>query len=205
MHIEFLVEELSAEITLLNLLPKLFGEGITYNIITFQGKNDLLAKLPNRLLGYSYWIPDDYRIVVLVDEDRQDCLVLKADLERYAVQTGFSTKSNPGIDGSFVVLNRIAIEELEAWFFGDVEAMCQAFPRLNPNLGKQANYRHPDQITGGTWERLERLLQLKGYYRAGMPKTEVADKVSQFMVPENNRSPSFKVFLEGLASLQHNA
>ena len=53
MHIEFLVEERSAEAALQNLLPRIFGSVATFTIHPYQGKPDLLKKLPIRLKGYS--------------------------------------------------------------------------------------------------------------------------------------------------------
>ena len=81
MHIEFLVEEPSAEAALRNLVPKILGSGVEFRVIRFQGKQDLLSRLPGLLKGYRRWITADWRIVVLVDEDRQDCRELKAELE----------------------------------------------------------------------------------------------------------------------------
>ena len=40
------------------------------------------------------------------------------------------------------------IEELEAWFFGDIAAIHAAYPRISIHLGGRANYRDPDAITG---------------------------------------------------------
>ncbi len=114
MHIEFLVEELSMKEALRNLLPKILGETITFDIHPYQGKNNLLSKLPYRLRGYKSWLPDEHRIVILVDEDREDCKLLKEKLETIAIDAGFSTKASVGIKQKFQVLNRIAIEELEA-------------------------------------------------------------------------------------------
>nr|WP_234300871.1 DUF4276 family protein [Sphaerospermopsis aphanizomenoides] len=99
-----------------NILPKIWGENISFDIHTFQGKTDLLSKLPNRLKGYKSWLPDDHRIVVLVDEDREDCKLLKEKLEKIAIDAGFITKTSAGVNQKFQVLNPIAIEELEAWF-----------------------------------------------------------------------------------------
>lgn len=90
---------------------------------------------------------------------------------------------------------------MEAWFFGDVEALAAAFPRLSKNLARQKPYRQPDAIIGGTWETLEKLLQRKGYYREGLAKIEVARKVAQHMSPERNRSRSFQVFRQALLEL----
>ena len=73
MHLEFFVEEESAERLLQGLLPKVLGRSDSFFAHVFQGKPDLLDKLPARLKGYQTWLPPDWRIVVLVDEDRQDC------------------------------------------------------------------------------------------------------------------------------------
>jgi hypothetical protein len=79
-------------------------------------------------------MPSDYRIVVIVDEDRQDCLDIKGRLEEAAQQAGLVTRSTGEQPGGFQVLNRIAIEELEAWFFGDPEAIKAAYRRyLQPS------------------------------------------------------------------------
>ncbi len=128
MRIEFLVEEPSAEAALTNLVPKIVGRNVPFRIHPYQGKQDLLGKLTQRLRGYARWLPGDWRIVVLVDRDRQDCKALKERLERSARDAGLHTKTMSGPDGPFQVLNRLAIEELEAWFFGDVEALVAAFP-----------------------------------------------------------------------------
>lgn len=93
------------------------------------------------------------------------------------------------------------IEELEAWFFGDVEAICQAYPKVSPNLAKQQQYRDPDGIKGGTWEALERVLQKAGYHPGGLEKYKASSDISQYMNPESNRSKSFQVFYQGLLEI----
>src|SRR5437867_11567642 len=106
MHLEFLVEEPSAEAALTILIPKIVAEAVTFSIHTHQGKRDLLAKLPGRLKGYKAWLPDDWRIVVLIDRDSEDCAHLKAKLERIAKEADFITKSAVGGTNYFHVLNR---------------------------------------------------------------------------------------------------
>jgi len=201
MHVEFLVEEPSAEAALQNLLPKIFGDVATFTIHPYQGKIDLLKKLPIRLKGYSYWLLEDWRIVILMDADDDDCLELKSRLERIAQDAGLVTKSAVPPGQQFQVLNRLAVEELEAWFFGDIEALNAAYPRVSPTLGQRAKYRNPDAITGGTWEALERLLQRLNYFPEGLPKITMARKVSRHMNPARNRSRSFQVFREGLLAI----
>lgn len=198
MHIEFLLEEPSAEAALTALLPKILSDDVSFHFNVFEGKPDLLGKLRVLLKGFRQWLPDDWRIMVLVDEDREDCLQLKADLEAAAHEAGFVTKSGAPPNGSFQVVNRLAIEELEAWFFGDVEAIRKAYPRVSKTLQYRAGYRDPDAIAGGTQEALARLLKRARYYRERLPKTAVAQKIAPHMEPTRNTSRSFQVFVEGL-------
>ena len=198
MRIEFFLEEPSAKAALNAILPKILSPDVICNFYVFEGKQDLLKELPGRLKGYSNWLPDDWRIIVLVDEDREDCRELKEKLERIAHDAGFVTKSNATSGYDFQVVNRLAVEELEAWFFGDVEALRQAYPRIPVNLQSKAKYRNPDAIRGGTYEALERLLIRENYYRRQIHKPTVAQNIAPHMEPDRNRSKSFQVFVEGL-------
>ncbi len=151
MEIDFFVEEPSAEEALKWLLPTMLREDIVFRILSHQGKADLLKKLPARLRGMKWKFDrNDYLIVVLIDEDRQDCRLLKQELESIALDARLSTKSSPDPDGSFQVLNRIAVEELEAWFFGDLDALRTAYPSIPQTLMQRAGFRDPDAIGGGT-------------------------------------------------------
>jgi len=93
------------------------------------------------------------------------------------------------------------VEELEAWFFGDVLAIHQAYPRVSPALAKKSAYRDPDAIKGGTWEAMERELKMAGYFKSGLAKIKAARAISANMVPSRNRSRSFQVFLSGLLDI----
>ena len=145
--------------------------------------------------------PDDYKIIVLVDRDCDDCYELKKEMEEIAKEAGLVTKTEN--QSSFQVVNRIAIEEIEAWFFGDIPAMIKAFPRIPRYLNKKEKYRNPDAITNGTSESLKRLLSRKGYYKNinYLPKIEVAEKISKFMEPCKNTSKSFQVFRDALREI----
>ncbi len=201
MHIEFLVEEASLTITLEHILKKILSKSITFKIHDFRGKYQLLKKLPYRLQGYKQWIPDDWKIVILIDEDREDCLGLKKKLENIAQQVGFITKTSQKQGQDFQVLNRIIIEELEAWFFGDINALCQAYPKISPNLGNKKAYREPDKIQGGTWEALERVLKQAGYNQGGLEKYKAASNIAPYLNPQANKSQSFQVFYQGLLTM----
>lgn len=156
-----------------------------------------MKKLPQRLKGYRSWLPDDWRIVVLCDRDNDDCQDLKKKLENQVILSGFTTKSSTSSQ-QFTVLNRIAIEELEAWFLGDATAICQAYPKVPQRFTKRTRYRDPDAVKGGTWEALEALLKEKGYHQGGLNKVEAARTISEYMQPQNNQSPSFQCFNAGI-------
>lgn len=84
----------------------------------------------------------------------------------------------------------------------DNEAIKQAYPRFK---GKPS--KNPDQIKGGTWEKLLRDLQAAGYYSRidFLPKIEVARKIAACMEPGRNISPSFKIFVSGIKELTQKA
>ena len=197
MHIDFLLEEPSAEAALRTILPRILPD-VSSDFHVFKGKEDLLKKLPQRLKTYRQWIPNDWRIVVLIDEDRKDCHELKANLEKAAHEASFVTKSSAAQNEDFQVVNRIVIEELEAWFFGDIEAMHAAYPKIPINLQSKAKYRNPDAIRGGTSEALEHLLIQSNCYQKRIHKPTVAQNIARHMEPSRNRSKSFQVFVEGL-------
>lgn len=203
MLLEVLVEELSAEEAMRVLLPRLVGPDVTFEIHSFQGKRDLLAKLPDRLRGYARWMVSgvETRVVVLIDEDRQDCRDLKAQLEQAAAAAGLRTKSVAASGQPFVVLNRLAVEELEAWFFGDCDAIRRAYPGVPASLERRARFRNPDAIAGGTWEQLERVLQGAGHHLGGLSKVQAARDISRHMDPPRNTSPSFACFVVGVRSV----
>ena len=143
----------------------------------------------------------DCKIVILIDEDREDCQLLKQQLETIAKKAGLITKTSRLKNQKFQLLNRIIIEELEAWFFGDVNAIRQAYPNVSPNLANQKPYRNPDKIKGGTWEALERVLKKAGYHQGGLEKYFAATEISPHMNPDINQSKSFQVFYQGLSTI----
>jgi hypothetical protein len=198
------VEEPSMKATLDVLLPFVIrGRAVDITIVDHGSKQGLLTNLPARLRGYRAWQDEDIRVLVLVDRDNDDCLALKEQLEAAALGAGLPTKTAPSADGRFRVVNRIVIEELEAWFLGDTSALCAAYPRLAPGFAAKARYRDPDGIKGGTWEALAQLLSRAGYYSGSgyLPKIEVARLVSAHMTPQSNRSRSFQTFVSGLQAL----
>lgn len=204
-HVELLVEEPSMEAALRLLLPKVLGD-LTFEIYQHQCKDELLLRLPQRLHGYGQrcrgdaWFRDHCRIVVVIDRDDDDCTVLKRRLEEMANDAGLVTRSMAN-GGAYMVVNRLAVEELEAWYFGDWVAVRAAYPRVPATVPSQAKYRAPDEIAGGTWEVLERVLQRAGYYGGGLRKLEAARAVAAHMEPLRNTSPSFCTFRDALLEM----
>jgi hypothetical protein len=158
MHIEFLVEEYSVERVLRCLLPRMLPEQVTFEIHPHQGKPDLLSKLPGKLAGYARWMPPDWCICILVDQDEDDCLDLKGTITRIASRAGVRA------------LVRIAVKELESWFFGDAQAIHQAYPRVSCTLDRRAKYRNPDAIRGGHGKRLNASSNGRATTLAGCPR-----------------------------------
>lgn len=165
-----------------------------------RNKSRLIGELPARFRGYKKRLEngEDLRIVVLVDRDKDDCENLKARLERIAHDAGLQTKSSPDQNGRFQVVNRIAIEELEAWFIGDIEALNSAFSGLRGEAFPKS-FNNPDN--SGTWEHLHRFLKSKGIYKSSYPKIEAAGKIARHMELSRNRSRSFHHFCRGIEAL----
>lgn len=80
------------------------------------------AKLPSLLRGW----PGDAGFVVVCDRDRRDCKEVKGEILEIV-----QPYNRP-------VLVRIACGELEAWYFGDLNAVSEAY---DVDLGRIAKRR----------------------------------------------------------------
>jgi hypothetical protein len=200
--LEVLVEDRSTEQALRHLIP-LIAPHCSFNIRSFDGKHGLMKRLPGRLRGYAQRVRYDpnLRIVVVVDLDDDNCHELKKTLEDMTRSAGLTSLRSVRTAQIPIVATRIAIEELEAWFVGDVGALRTAYPRIPQSLAARHNFREPDDVRGGTWEALERLLQSHGYHNGGMRKIALADEVARYMDVENNRSTSFCCLRDGIRRL----
>lgn len=196
-RLEILVEEPSMEAALREIMPRILRDRAPWKPINMGSKDKLLKALPARLRAYRKRIDngENIKIIVLVDRDSDNCEALKHKLETIAHEAGLTTKTAVNGKGDFQVVTRIAIEELEAWFMGDVDALKAAFTSL-----KSANFprtfNNPDN--GGTWERLHRFLKRHGIYRNSYPKIQAARTIAKHMEPGRNRSRSFQAFLQGV-------
>lgn len=212
MHIEILVEDSSGERLLQVLLPQLLGpqgEPHTWHLHAYKGigripqglvtkadpaKRILLDQLPKLLRGYGK-TPGIDAVVVVLDTDKRDCAAFLAELKAAA------EACNPVPDTLF----RLAIEEMEAWYFGDQDALLAAYPRAK----REVLRKYVQDSACDTWELLADAIHSGGstaIKKAGWPlpgqvKHEWAAKIGPLMDPERNISPSFGKLRDGLRRL----
>ncbi len=177
----FLLEEPSMRLLLEGLLPRLVPGWVTgqhFLCVSHQGKSDLDLSIPRKLRAWQY--PDD-RFVILRDNDAADC---KAVLKKI--------KALCTVAGRPDTLVRLACQELEAWYLGDLDALAAAFnhPKVNtPALRKK--YVDPD-----AWQKpsveIQRLIP---GFQKGTGARAMAQHLSD---PGNNRSHSYGKFVTGL-------
>lgn len=177
MKLVFLLEEPSTKYLLDVLLPKILPKGIEFQTIAHRGKRDLQRSIPRKLRGWNE--PGEIRFVIVHDQDTKDCVKLKQDILALCEGTGKK------------VLVRIACQEMESWYFGDVKALAAAYnmPKLN-QISAQKKYRIPDDIPSPK-EELRKLLP-------SHQQIEGAKRVAPYMDIENNSSVSFNQFVSGV-------
>ncbi|MFQ3610918.1 MAG: DUF4276 family protein [Fimbriimonadales bacterium] len=198
-YLIFFVEEPSMESFLRSFLPRFIGQDIELRFYVFQGKHDMLKKLKERLTTYGTWLTDEYRIFILIDQDDDDCHKIKQQIEAWVRDAGLASRSHadPNKPSQWQVVTRIVITELEAWYFGDWEAVRMAYPRVSKDIHRKASYRVPDQITNPS-ETLEQIMQRAKYFSTGLRKIELASTLGSLISPKRNRSGSFQKFYEAL-------
>ncbi len=208
MYYQFLTEDQSGASLIEIIMAKVkqaYYPDISYNIVAFRGlggftkKNTvketktgkLLNDLATYLRGFNKALSSfPSAIVVVLDNDDNDPVQLKQSLENIANQNMIS------VDHVFC----LAIEEVEAWLLGDEAAIVSAFP--NAKLSALHSYKQ-DSICN-TWETLADVVYKGGqqdmkkqpFYERGKIKDEWAKKIGIHLNLEQNKSPSFKLFLD---------
>jgi len=211
-HFDIFVEDMSGKCLVNKLMKKLLpAEAYTYKVHSYRGcgslpKNlsnaldirtkTLLNNVPRLIKGFlnTYKSIPDYRAVfiILTDNDDRNCADFKAQiLKAIHGQLLIPTEN---------IIACLAIEEMEAWLLGDLEAILKAYPKAN--LREHATYVQ-DSICG-TWEKLaqvidERLFKkLKDapYSVVGEKKSEWAANITPHLDINNNMSPSFNYFVK---------
>ena len=212
MHIEVLVEDSSGEKLLAQLLPQIWGEQgapHTWRLKAYKGigripnglaakadpaKRILLDQLPRLLQGYGKTLGID-AVVVVLDTDRRDCKDFLRELKALA----------GGCHPAPRTVLRLAIEETEAWYLGDREALLTAYPRAK----REVLDRYEQDSACGTWELLAdavypggvAAIKKVGWPLSGQIKHEWAEKIGPHMGLHHNQSPSFGKFRDGLSRL----
>lgn len=178
MLIVFLLEEQSMKEVLDTLLPKILPENVMFKTIPHSGKSDLQQSIPRKLKA---WNTPDTKFVIVQDQDSANCVQLKEQLVELARPAGRT------------VLVRIACKELEAWYWGDLGAVSEAYGKNLRGYAGKRKYRIPDQIDHPKRE-LQKLLpehqQIDG-----------ARRISKYMSIEDNTSKSFQSFVSGVKKL----
>lgn len=143
----------------------------------------LLDQLPAKLRAYA----SDARVqgvIVLVDADNQKCQKLRTAIEQAA----------QGCSPSLRVVARIAIEETEAFYLGDLRALKRAFP--DADMTRARSYV-PDSVCD-TWELFGEIVHDDSGDKVGW-----AEKMGRVITtsPEKSRSPSFRALIRALRRL----
>jgi hypothetical protein len=212
MHIEILVEDSSGERLLAAVLPKLLGEqgaphswrvhaykGIgripkNLNVDTDPAKRILLDRLPRLLHGYGR-TPGIDAVVIVLDTDKRNCEDFLTELK--ALAAGCNPAPN--------TLFRLAIEEVEAWYLGDRQALSEAYPRAKTDVLN----RYVQDSPCDTWELLadavypggSAAIKKSGWPLPGQVKHEWAEKIGPLLDPDRNVSPSFGKLRDGFRRL----
>ncbi|MDO5081963.1 MAG: DUF4276 family protein [Arachnia propionica] len=200
-HLDFLVEGYTMQLFLEQILPRLLPADTSFDVFNLGGKSEFLKKFPKRLRGHANWLPTNptHRVVLVVDSDTDDCAEFRENLVAAVHEAGLSITSRTAKqDGQ--VLPRIAVEMLEAWYFGDPHALAQAYGSTFKNLSQKRGLREPDAIRDPA-RRLENLLSSVPKHKGGLKKIELTTDIAPHIDVENNSSPSFQRFRDGVRFL----
>ena len=179
-RIVFLLEEPSMRALLDRWLPRLFPgwiDGQHFQCVPHEGKSDLDRSVARKLAAWR--IPGD-RFVIVRDNDNANCIDVKSRLQSLCAQGG-----RPD------TLVRLACQELESWYLGDLKALAAAFdtPKADtPALRKR--FVRPDEWHKPSAE-VKRLVP-------GFQKISGARVMGGHLDAAENRSRSLTVFVDGV-------
>lgn len=161
------------------MLPRMFPD-LKFLCVPHDGKHDLDDSIPKKLRG---WREPGVRFVIVRDNDGSNCVALKRRIRQLCQGTGHDD-----------ALVRIVCQELEAWYLGAPEALADAYGNdALRRIGNKHQFRDPDSRVKPSKD-IERLCP-------GFQKTLGARKMAHHLTQDGNRSKSFTVFLQGVATL----
>jgi len=177
----FMLEDPSMKLLLEGLLPRLMTgwvAGQHFLCVAHQGKSDLDASIPRKLRAWQY--PGD-RFVVVRDNDAADCVAVLHKINGMCAEAG-----RPD------TLVRLACQELEAWYLGDLEAVAGAFAHPKANTSAlRTKFSDPDG-----WQKPSvEMARLIPSFQKGSGARVMAQHLRG---PEHNRSHSYRKFVEGV-------
>lgn len=180
MKLVFLVEERSMADLLEHLLPRLFP-GLPFQCIPHEGKRDLAKSVPRKLRA---WREPGVRFVIMRDQNGDDCRQVKIQLVELCQRAGRDD-----------ALVRVVCRELEAWYIGEPQALVRAFPHAGERVRRELRrrrFRNPDDVVNPSAAVAEIIPEFQ--------KRQGARRLGEFL-SRDNRSRSFKIFLEGVERL----
>lgn len=216
MYFEIMTEDLSTEKLLEHIMTQFHkkSSGTTWRCTSFHGiggfdkdksvKDSKTGKILNDLSIYikafqkCYGVMGtEYALIIIVDNDDRDTEAFRSQLEEVA--------ENAGLKLNHVFA--IAVEEMEAWLLGDMQAIVKAYPKAK----KQVITKYVQDSICGTWEKLAEAVYPGGlrkmrkdcitYQQIGMKKCEWADNIGQYMELDTNESPSFNYMVSEIDSM----
>jgi hypothetical protein len=197
MLVHVLVEGPSDKVLIEGWAPRAFS-GHQFRVHIHQGKGQLrklsdakagpgrgrglLDLLPSTLRGFAS--SPDQAVLVLLDADDDNCFELKKAL----------VEVHQAVAPELPVVFRIAVEETEAYYLGDLAGFKKAFPDADLELARDYV---PDSICG-TAERVAAVLG-----EDTLRKVDWAEAMAPYLTtsPEKSRSPSFKALIAGIDKL----
>lgn len=213
MYFYFLAEDLSSKFLIDELMIKFKHaySDVYYDCKAFRGiggftkKNTvketktgkLLNDLTTYLRGFNKKLTGiDATIVVMLDNDERCTDAFRKELEEIIINNNITVDH----------ILAIAVEEMEAWLLGDINALYEAYPNAKKNI--VLSYKQ-DSICG-TWETLANAIYPGGlvkmkkecptYIEKGKIKAEWAARIGKHMNIYNNASPSFQHFISEMTN-----
>jgi hypothetical protein len=177
----FLTEEESMSTFIEVLLPKL-GFEKQCRVLPFNGKSDLKTNIRRKIISSA----GDSKFIILIDQDTKDCLELKKELLDIAEK---AVPANSKIEYKI----RIACQELESWYLGDLSAVDIAFGTKLKKKENKIKFRDPDNCFPSPREDFRKAIGKK------VGQIAAAEKMAEAMTLDginNNKSHSFQVFVE---------
>jgi len=189
--IVFLVEDYSMKKFFEGILPRLGFKEDSFEIKHHRGKDDLICNLNKVVPSLS---KRAQQIIVIIDQDRQDCIALKNKIKTKMAWCVCDYKI------------RIACYELEAWFLGDMQAIAQCSAKFKATFFQnKEKYRNVDNIPKPSRVIEEIIPDYKKQYSS---KDKFAESMSKFIslaeqnLVQANRSHSFHICLKTLHSIK---